>query len=134
MQGTIRLGWVAEGRYPLSRLEHRCYHPFADHVIKGALYLFPVLDRYLPPGMLDRGTVGVSPDGVGPRHVPYSIEGVWEACFRVNMSLTKVVDVGEVALVNFGFESWLGLVVGTWEACFLKAGIGCSAVVGGLLH
>ena len=35
-------------------------------------------------GMLDRGNVRVSPNGVGPRHVAYCIKGVWEDLLQGN--------------------------------------------------
>ena len=81
---AIGLTWIGEGRYLLSRLGDRHDHTFLHCVIKGALDLFPVLNRYLPLGMLDRACKRVSPDGVGPRHVAYSIEGVWEGLLQGN--------------------------------------------------
>ena len=54
-QCAIRFMWVGEGGYPLCRLGERCYYPLADHIIKGMLCLLPVLNTYLPLGMLDRG-------------------------------------------------------------------------------
>ena len=53
MECTIMLLGVGEQRYPLSRLGDRCYDPFFDHVIEGALKMFPVLD-----GDLNTGCVG----------------------------------------------------------------------------
>ena len=87
VQGTSRLTWIGEGGYPLSRLRGRCYYLHADHIIEGALYLFLVLNRYLPLSMLDRVTGRVSPDGVGSRHVPYSVKGVWKGLHQGNYVL-----------------------------------------------
>ena len=67
-KGTIRLLGISEGRYPLSRLEDRYYHPHSNHVIEGALYLLSVLYGYLPSCMLDWGYVRVGPDGISARH------------------------------------------------------------------
>ena len=50
-------------------------HPCQPYY-QGVLDLFLVLYRYLPLGMLDRSDGWVSPDGIGTRHVAYSVQGV----------------------------------------------------------
>ena len=76
-------------------------HSLLDHLIESVLYLLPVLNGNLPPGMLDGGNARVSPDGIGPRHIPYGIKGGWKANFRAIMSWTMVLKQGEVALGDF---------------------------------
>ena len=78
MQGTIRLAGIGEGRYLLSRQGDRCDHSLFNHLIECALYLLPLLSGDLPPGMFDRGNTGVSPDGIDPRHIAYSMKEVRE--------------------------------------------------------
>ena len=65
-------GYVSTDTHLVGQKSH---HAFIDHIIEGALNLFPVLYWYLPLGMLDRGDSRVSPDGIGARHVAYCIEG-----------------------------------------------------------
>ena len=84
VQGSIRLAGISEGKYPFGRLGDRHNHSLLDHLIKCVLYWLPVLDGDLLPGMLDRGNTGVSPHGIGPRHIAYSIEGVWEGLLQGN--------------------------------------------------
>ena len=86
VQGTIRLAGISEGRYPFSRLEDRCNHSLLNHLVECVLYLLPVLNGGLPQGMLDRGNTEVSPDGIGPRHIAYSI-GVWQGLLQGNYVL-----------------------------------------------
>ena len=62
--------------------------------------------------MLERVDGRVSPDGIGSRHVSYSVKGVQKAHFRAIMSLTIVVKVEEVTLVEVLLRTGLGLVVG----------------------
>ena len=56
-------GYVREDTHFVSQ-ENRSNHAFFDHFIEGALDL--VFYAYLQLGMLDRGDVRVSLDGVGP--------------------------------------------------------------------
>ena len=133
VQDTIRLTQIGKGGYPRSRPGDRCNHPLVDHVIKGALYPFSVLIMYLPLGMLNRDNIGVNPDGVGPGHVPYGIEGVWKDSFRATMSWTTAVDVGEGALSIFTLGAGLYLIMRGWEMLDLRAGRGCTALIEGLL-
>ena len=67
---TIRLAGVGESGYPLSRSGDRFYDPFFNHVIKGVLNLFPVLNGGLLLGVLDWENIRVCPDGIGPS-VPF---------------------------------------------------------------
>ena len=46
-----------------------------------------VLNRDLPAGMLNRSRARISPDGVGPRHIPYGIKGSWEGSLQGNYVL-----------------------------------------------
>ena len=55
-------------------------------------------------GMLERGNARVSPDDIGPRHIPYSIKGAGKALFRVIMSWTTAVVQEDVALVSFALR------------------------------
>ena len=50
-------------------------HSLLNHLIESAVYLVLVLDGNIPVGMLDRGNARVNPDGIGPGHIPYSMEG-----------------------------------------------------------
>ena len=47
------------------------------------------------------GNAGVTPDGIGPGHIPYGIKEAWKAHFRAIMSWTMAVVQGEVTSVNF---------------------------------
>ena len=87
VQGTIRLVGISEGRYPLSRLGDRHNHSLLDHLVKCALYLLTVLYGNPLPVVLDRGNARVSPDGLGPEHIAYSIKGVWEGLLQGNYVL-----------------------------------------------
>ena len=97
---------AGEGRYPLGRLGVGHYHPFVYHVVGDALLFAPVLNRYLPPDMLNRGNVRVSPDGVGPRHVPYSIEGAWEGSPQGNYVLDHSGGSKGNHLSQLWLEGW----------------------------
>ena len=126
VQGTIRLAGISEVRYPLGRLGDRHDHSLLDHLIECALYLFPVLDGDLPPSMLDRGKAGVSPDGIGPRHIAYCIEGAQEGLLQDDHG-----GRGRRSCLGwFHLEGrfWLD-VVSLGMQC-LRAGRGCEGVVG----
>ena len=131
MQDTIRLVWIGEGRYPFGRSGDKGNHPLVNHVIKGLLNLFLILDRHLLPGTLYRGNRRVSPDGLGPRHIAYGVKGSGKACFKATTSQTMAVEVKEVIFVNFTLRTGFGLVLGGQEIQVLRAGKGCSCVVGG---
>ena len=90
VQVTIRLMAVGEQRYLFGRLGDRCNNSLPNHFIEGALYLFPVLDRYLPMSMLDWGNAGVCPDGISPRHVANGVKGNWKGPLQGN----DVLDCG----------------------------------------
>ena len=49
-----------------------------NHSIESVLYLFLVLNKYLPLGMLDWGNARVCPDSRGPGHVANGVKGAWE--------------------------------------------------------
>ena len=40
-------------------------------------------------GMLDRGNARVGPDGIGPRHIPYVIEGSWKGFLQGSYVLDR---------------------------------------------
>ena len=75
---TIRFIGICKQRYPPGRLGDRCYNTFSDHIVKNALYLLPVLNWDLVPGMLNRENTRVGPDGIGPGHVANGVKGVRE--------------------------------------------------------
>ena len=58
-----------------------------DHVIEGLLLLVLVFYGYLPFGVLDWGNGGISPHGVGPRHVANGIERASEHLLQGNFVL-----------------------------------------------
>ena len=62
--------------------------------------------------MLNWGNARVSPDGIGPRHIPMVSKEARKAHFRVIMSLTVAVVHGEVALVDFTLRVDLVLMLG----------------------
>ena len=84
VEHTMRLAGVCKGKYPFGWLGDRGNHTLVKHIIEGALDLFQILCRYLPPGVLDRGDGRVILDGIGTRHVAYCIEGVWEGSLQGN--------------------------------------------------
>ena len=57
------------------------------------LYLLPVLDGHLPVDMLDWGNARVSPDGIGPKHIHYGVEGSQEGLLQGDY----VLDYGSSA-------------------------------------
>ena len=77
-QGNIRFMGIGQQRYTGGWSRNRGNHAFHNHFVEGLFDLFAILYWYLPPGMLNRGKGWVSPDGVGPRHVTYSVKGVRE--------------------------------------------------------
>ena len=112
VQGTIRLAGIGEGRYPLSRLGDRCNHSLLTHIIKSALYLLPVLDGNLLPGMLDRGDIRVHPDGIGPGLIAYGMEGVWEGSLQDSYVLDHGGRDRGSSLCQLHLEDWLIFDVG----------------------
>ena len=127
VQGTDRLVKIGEGRYPFDRLGDRHDHSLLDHLIECALYLLPVLDMDLTPGMLDRGNTGVGPDGIGPKHVAYSIVGVWDGSLQGNYVLGH--SGRGVTLVNFTLRAGFGLMVWAGGLWCLRAGRGSDGVI-----
>ena len=78
---------IGEGRYPLGRPGDRYDHSLLNQIIESALYLLPVLSGDLLQGMLDRGNIRVGPDGIGPTHIVYGIDGVQEGLLQGNYVL-----------------------------------------------
>ena len=122
---------ISEGRYPLSRLGDGHDHSLLKHLIKSALHLLPIHEGNLPAGMLDRGNTRASPDGIGPRHIPYDIKEAGKACFREIMSWTMTVVQGEATLVDFYLRADLVFKLGGAGDMLLE---GWFVVDEGLLH
>ena len=62
--------------------------------------------------MLDRCSKRVDSDVIGPGHVAYGVEGVWEGLLQSNDVLNHCCGGGEVASTDFTWRAGLGLVVG----------------------
>ena len=130
---------IGEGRYSFGWPGDRGYHTHVNHIIKGALNLFQVHSRYLPPGMLDRGNRRDGPDGigsrhvVGSRHVAYGVEGVWKGLLQGNDVLDHCCGGGRVTSADFTLRDDFGLVVGGWRMWDFTAGRICTCVVRGFL-
>ena len=58
------------------------YNTFVGHVVEGAFDLLLLLYGYFALDMLDRENRRVSPDGVYPRHITYSIEQAGEGLLQ----------------------------------------------------
>ena len=120
-------------RYPFGSLRDRCDCSLLDHLIESALYLLPVLNGYLPLGVLDRGNTRVGPDGIGPRHIPYGIEGGQEGPLQDDY----VLDHGGTArgshLSQLHLEDWLSfkvrhvgnMVFEGWYGLWCSWGLSC---------
>ena len=80
--------------------------PFVYHVIECALDLLMVLYGYLLLGMLERQSVGVSPDGICPRHVVCGIEGAREGSLQGDNVLGSSSGMG--CFSHFGFYGFEG--------------------------
>ena len=92
--------------------------PF-NHFIENALYLLPVLNGKLLLGMLDRDNVRISPHGKGPRHIVYSIKGVWEGLLQGNYVLDHIGGNRGSHFGQLHLEGWLGFdVVSRGNAVF----------------
>ena len=120
MQSFIRLAGIGEARYPLGRPGDRCNHSLYDHFIESVLYLLPVLNRTLFLGVLDRDNIRVSPDGIGPRHIAYGIEGVWEGLLQGNYVLDHGGRSRGSHLSQLHLEGWLRFGIGSTGNTVLK--------------
>ena len=78
-----------------------------DHLIKSVLYLLPALKGDLPLSMLDKGNTRAGPDGIGTRHIPYSIKEGWESPLQGNYVLDCSGGAREVTLFNFTLREGL---------------------------
>ena len=109
-KGTIRFMGVCKGWYPFGGLRDRGYNTFGDYVIEGALYLLSVLYRFLPLGMLDKGTEGsVLMVYVGGT-LPIVSKELAKAHSRAMMSWTTTVGgVGSQPDWVWGFKGWFGM-------------------------
>ena len=82
MEGTIRLLGISQWWHPGGRFWNWSYNSFQDHLIQWFFYLFPIFYRDFPPGMLHWAKGRVSPDGVGPWDVTYSVKRVRKGSFQ----------------------------------------------------
>ena len=65
--------------------------------------------------MLDRSNTGVSPHGVGCRHIPYSVKGSWEGLLQGDYVLNHGGSARGSCLCQLHLEGWL---------CFRARGVG----------
>ena len=66
--------------------------------------MVPILNGTVPPGMLDGGNARVGPDGIGARHIPYSIKGGLKGLLQGNYVLDHGSSQGGSCLGQLHLE------------------------------